>query len=226
MLKSFLHILFLGLSISLFASNGNYSVIKLDALGLMSSEPRLLRIGVERAISPKYSATFSGEFGMYNNKTYQVAQNDPNNISGNDHVNYYIRGGGVMGEFRYYPFRRYADCPLGTFFGMHGRAKSVIEVYEENIDIELFNVTTYGFLIDFGAHVGYKLNSDQFTLETLIGLGYPFGSFSEPNRRHLIPVIFTEELKGIPSFLRMEIHIGYAFPEFNMKKKKRDYVIG
>ena len=199
-----------------------YNTIKLDILSLMSTEPRLLRVYMERGLGTKYSICFSGEFGKYFGKNQRLSEEDVIEYGADKAMFYSITGLGAMTEFRYYPFRRYVDAPLGTFVGGHFRARSVKESYDPTFQ----NITTFGYIFDLGSHVGYKLNSKQITLELVLGLGYPYASFISPNRREEIPVMFTEDLNEFSSYLRMEMSIGYIFPKLQMKKRKRDYVIG
>ena len=223
MKKVLLNIILIGCSLATFAGGTDYyNVVKIDALSLISSEPRLFRMYVEKGIGKKYSLSFSGEFGKYFGQKQELSQADQIEYGVKRMMFYSITGLGAMTEFRYYPFRTYVDAPLGTFAGAHLRARSVKESFDPNYQ----NITTFGFVFDVGAHVGYKLNSDQFTLEILLGLGVPYAQFVEPNRRDEIPRMFTEDIDGIASFLRMEMSVGYVFPQLRMKKKKRDYVIG
>lgn len=199
-----------------------YSVIQIDALSAISTSPKAFRLRLERNIGEKLSFTFSGEFGSYHQKNVTLEEELNGSTTYKELKVYEVTGLGTMGEFRYYPFRRYVHAPLGTFFGTHMRAKSV----KENYDPNGFDITTFGFTIDAGLHAGYKLNSKQWTIEILLGLGLAYGRYVEPNIRHRIPISYIQDLNETLNSLRLELSFGYIFPKLKMRKKKRDYVIG
>ena len=71
----------------------------------------------------------------------------------------------------------------------------------------------------FGLNTGYKVAISRITFDFLVGFGMAKEEYQTPNQRDQIDEFFRNNLNNFGSSLRIEVSVGYVFPDFQGRKK-------
>jgi len=184
-----------------FISNAQTNVIKIDMFGMLAMNRK--NISIERTFKNKFSARLS-----YEHQEYATGER-------NDQQVYELTGKGVIPEFRYYPFTKNKPAPFGFYIGSSFRYISVNEqYYPTEVDLS-GNVFNYTFIS------GYSTHAERIVFDFLVGYGSGKVSGLDEDKRNEIDDFFADDkLDMLKANLRIEVSIGFYFPEFRQKKDK------
>jgi hypothetical protein len=186
---------------------------KIDAVGLLAPNLKVIRPAIEFAFAKHFSAGLVFEKGKYQSGSTQINSSAPVEV-------HKITGWGLMSELRYYPGTREKRAPLGVFLGAHFRYRNLTEDYtgedylltRQNHKVYA-NLSTEAIAYNYGVHVGYKAHLYVFALELLAGFGGANGTWKTPNERERINPDFKADLYGIENAFRFEVSVGFIFPK-------------
>jgi hypothetical protein len=219
-LRSFAITLLFICELTIQTASAQYNVLKMDLIGIIDPQLKVLRVSYERNIGKRFSASLNYESGIYGIGTTSQS-------GGTDMQIYSLKGWGLMPEFRFYPFITKKISPRGFFIGTHFRHRSFRENYSgkdyTGLSASPVEVNTKGSLSEFGLHIGYKMKIGPLILEPLLGYGTGFsGGFD--GREQMDP-FYAEPITASYNMLRIQFGIGLIFPQMKSKEEKSPFYL-
>lgn len=179
----------------------------------------VFNIGYERAFSKSHSFGLRAQIGNYIVGTAGSASNQE--------WTYLVGGYGLVPEFKYYPFNRRVQAPIGFFIGMHSRFRMITEKYREvmnnggNIFVSDTIISNSAFVGDVGINGGFSIPFlPNISSDFLIGYGYTFGGFNNAVDRDKIDSFYRYDIDDWVYRVRIEISISVVFPQIRINKRK------
>lgn len=185
---------------------------------------------VEYAFSKKFSIGMVYESGIYSEGT-------TGNLNSQSIV-YQVSGRSFTTELKYYPFVKKRRAPRGFSLGIYYRRGSFEEHYTgRDYSFNLtgqsgiptnnrpsVNIKSQGSTSNIGVAFGYKFNAGPIIVEPLLGFGSVNGKWDSPNERNRIDPFFKDDLNDFQYSGRIEIKLGFYFPQMKNYIKKLDNV--